>query len=70
MEDPRKVATVGKKSAPQKVRVTEMGSESGGSVDWILWRSGTCANTGMMCRDSGIEGTVRRRNFSSCGKER
>ena len=34
MEEPRKVATVGKKSAPQKVLVTEMGSVSGGSVDW------------------------------------
>ena len=64
------MATVGKKRAPQKVLVTEMGSVSGGSDDAILWRSGTCANTGRMCLESGIRGTVRRRNFRTCGGER
>ena len=65
-DDPRNVATVGKKSAPQKVLVTEMGSVSGGRVDWIFWRAGTCAKTGSKCFESGIRGTVRRRNLRSC----
>jgi hypothetical protein len=43
---PKKQATDGKNKAPQKVRVTEMASVIGGTVDCKARRSGTDAKEG------------------------
>ncbi len=57
---------VGKKRAPQKVRVTETWSDSGGSDDWRAGRSGVSAKIGRMFRKMMDRGTVLRRKLITC----